>query len=106
MLARTASSKRFRRRPVWATSLRIIFPLAGRLKLHTTHAKAPQDATAPAVLWLKATKTRLPERAIYSLRNDMQRTKPPFCADHVGSILRTAPGKYARATREKSDIRA
>ncbi|HXZ22817.1 MAG TPA: cobalamin-independent methionine synthase II family protein [Pseudolabrys sp.] len=34
----------------------------------------------------------------------MQRTKPPFRADHVGSILRTAPVKDARAKREKGEI--
>ncbi len=34
----------------------------------------------------------------------MQRTKPPFRADHVGSILRTAPVKQARAQREKGQI--
>jgi 5-methyltetrahydropteroyltriglutamate--homocysteine methyltransferase len=34
----------------------------------------------------------------------MQRTKPPFRADHVGSILRTAPIKDARAKREKGEI--
>ena len=33
-----------------------------------------------------------------------QRTKPPFRADHVGSILRTAPVKQARAQREKGVI--
>ena len=33
-----------------------------------------------------------------------QRTKPPFRADHVGSILRTAPVKDARAKREKGEI--
>ena len=33
-----------------------------------------------------------------------QRTKPPFRADHVGSILRTAPIKQARAQREKGEI--
>ena len=33
-----------------------------------------------------------------------QRTKPPFRADHVGSILRTAPIKEARAKREKGEI--
>ncbi|MFZ0846910.1 MAG: 5-methyltetrahydropteroyltriglutamate--homocysteine S-methyltransferase [Pseudolabrys sp.] len=33
-----------------------------------------------------------------------QRTKPPFRADHVGSILRTAPVKQARAQREKGEI--
>ncbi|MGB9297667.1 MAG: 5-methyltetrahydropteroyltriglutamate--homocysteine S-methyltransferase, partial [Pseudolabrys sp.] len=36
----------------------------------------------------------------------MQRTKPPFCADHVGSILRTAPVKDARAKREQGTISA
>jgi len=36
----------------------------------------------------------------------MQRTKPPFRADHVGSILRTAPVKDARAKREKGAISA
>ncbi|TMI99298.1 MAG: 5-methyltetrahydropteroyltriglutamate--homocysteine S-methyltransferase [Alphaproteobacteria bacterium] len=36
----------------------------------------------------------------------MQRTKPPFRADHVGSFLRTAPIKSARAKREKGEITA
>ncbi len=35
-----------------------------------------------------------------------QRTKPPFRADHVGSLLRTAPLKEARAKREYGDIGA
>jgi 5-methyltetrahydropteroyltriglutamate--homocysteine methyltransferase len=34
----------------------------------------------------------------------MQRTKPPFRADHVGSFLRTAPIREARAKREKGTI--
>jgi 5-methyltetrahydropteroyltriglutamate--homocysteine methyltransferase len=34
----------------------------------------------------------------------MQRTKPPFRADQVGSILRTAPIKEARAKHEKGEI--
>ena len=34
----------------------------------------------------------------------MQRTKPPFRADHVGSILRTAPLKDARAKHAKREI--
>jgi 5-methyltetrahydropteroyltriglutamate--homocysteine methyltransferase len=34
----------------------------------------------------------------------MQRTKPPFRADHVGSLLRTAPLKEARARRAKREI--
>src|SRR5476649_1384714 len=33
-----------------------------------------------------------------------QRTKPPFRADHVGSILLTAPVKQARAQRENGAI--
>jgi len=36
----------------------------------------------------------------------MQRTKPPFRADHVGSILRAAAIKDARAKREKGEISA
>ena len=34
----------------------------------------------------------------------MQRAKPPFRADHVGSFLRTAPIKEARAKHEKGEI--
>jgi 5-methyltetrahydropteroyltriglutamate--homocysteine methyltransferase len=34
----------------------------------------------------------------------MQRTKPPFRADHVGSLLRSPALKEARAKREKCDI--
>jgi 5-methyltetrahydropteroyltriglutamate--homocysteine methyltransferase len=36
----------------------------------------------------------------------MQRTKPPFRADHVGSFLRTQPIKDARVKREKGEITA
>src|SRR5260370_18991528 len=32
------------------------------------------------------------------------RTTPPFRADHVGSLLRTAPIKDARVKREKGEI--
>ena len=35
-----------------------------------------------------------------------QRTRPPFRADHVGSILRTAPVKQARARHQKREITA
>lgn len=35
-----------------------------------------------------------------------QRTKPPFRADHVGSILRSAPLKEAREKRAKGEITA
>ena len=36
----------------------------------------------------------------------MQRKTPPFRADHVGSILRSAPLKEARVKREKGEITA
>ncbi len=36
----------------------------------------------------------------------MQRTKPPFRADHVGSLLRTAALKEARGKRERGEITA
>ncbi len=36
----------------------------------------------------------------------MERTKPPFRADHVGSILRSEPIKTARAKHEKGELRA
>jgi 5-methyltetrahydropteroyltriglutamate--homocysteine methyltransferase len=36
----------------------------------------------------------------------MQRTKPPFRADHVGSLLRSAALKDARARREKNELTA
>ena len=36
----------------------------------------------------------------------MQRTKAPCRADHVGSLLRPAPLKQARAQREKGEITA
>jgi 5-methyltetrahydropteroyltriglutamate--homocysteine methyltransferase len=37
---------------------------------------------------------------------DMQRTKPPFRADHVGSLLRTASLKAARERRARGEIAA
>jgi len=36
----------------------------------------------------------------------VQRTKPPFRADHVGSLLRTAPLKAAREKRARGEISA
>src|SRR3954470_4934475 len=36
----------------------------------------------------------------------MQRNKPPFRADHVGSLLRSSALKDARAKREKNEITA
>ncbi|MGC1680913.1 MAG: 5-methyltetrahydropteroyltriglutamate--homocysteine S-methyltransferase, partial [Pseudolabrys sp.] len=35
-----------------------------------------------------------------------QRTTPPFRADHVGSLLRTAPLKETRAKRARNEIDA
>src|SRR5947209_12318768 len=37
---------------------------------------------------------------------DVQRTKPPFRADQVGSFLRSEPLKEARGKREKGEIGA
>ena len=34
----------------------------------------------------------------------MQRQRPPFRADHVGSLLRTEPLREARAKRAKGEI--
>ena len=39
-------------------------------------------------------------------QNHMPRTKPPFRADHVGSLLRPAVLKQARARRERGEISA
>ena len=36
----------------------------------------------------------------------MKRSKPPFRADHVGSLLRPAPVKEAREKRAKGEIGA
>ncbi|HEX9323291.1 MAG TPA: cobalamin-independent methionine synthase II family protein [Xanthobacteraceae bacterium] len=36
----------------------------------------------------------------------MRRTRPPYRADHVGSLLRSAPLKQARAKRERGEIPA
>jgi len=69
------------------------------------HAKPPQDGTTRAVLWLEAIKTRCTGGPVAE-GVMTQRTKPPFRADHVGSILRTTPVKDARAKREKGEITA
>jgi len=36
----------------------------------------------------------------------MQRSKPPFRADHVGSLLRSAPLREARTKRDAGEITA
>src|ERR1044071_3390052 len=38
------------------------------------------------------------------MENTMQRTKPPFRADQVGSLLRTGPVKEARTRRLAGEI--
>src|SRR5581483_6284149 len=53
-----ASSRRCRQQLILATLRRIIFHLVECLKPRAMHAKPRQDGTAPAVLWLEATKTR------------------------------------------------
>jgi 5-methyltetrahydropteroyltriglutamate--homocysteine methyltransferase len=68
------------------------------------HAKRRQDELPPDVLWLNQTKSGLFRNRISIGGNQMQRTKPPFRADHVGSLLRTAPVKQARAQHEKGQI--
>jgi 5-methyltetrahydropteroyltriglutamate--homocysteine methyltransferase len=51
-------------------------------------------------------KAQAADGALFAEETMTQRTKPPFRADHVGSILRTAPVKEARAKREKGEISA
>jgi 5-methyltetrahydropteroyltriglutamate--homocysteine methyltransferase len=59
------------------------------------------------VLWLTDLKARRARgREYYAEETMAQRTKPPFRADQVGSILRTAPVKEARAKHEKGEISA
>jgi 5-methyltetrahydropteroyltriglutamate--homocysteine methyltransferase len=41
-----------------------------------------------------------------TMTKSLARTKPPFRADEVGSLLRTAPLKEARAKRDKGEITA
>ena len=53
--------------------------------------------TSPAM----TAKLMPPERA-----TAMPRTSPPFRADHVGSLLRPAALKEARAKRQKGEITA
>ena len=45
-------------------------------------------------------------RVTIRVSNPMQRTSPPFRADHVGSFLRSAALKEARAKRERNEITA
>src|SRR5579883_1783496 len=77
------------------------------LQREFTRWAAAHAAPARCVLRL----TKCPPPACYSSPTfgrtaAMMRTKPPFRADVVGSILRTAPLKEARAKREKGEISA
>jgi 5-methyltetrahydropteroyltriglutamate--homocysteine methyltransferase len=70
------------------------------------HAKRRRDELPPAVLWRKLPTNKACGCQVSGTPEETmtQRTKPPFRADHVGSILRTAPVKEARAKREKGEI--
>jgi 5-methyltetrahydropteroyltriglutamate--homocysteine methyltransferase len=71
------------------------------------HAKWRAGRTVSPVLWLTHLKARRARgRGYYAEEAMAQRTKPPFRADHVGSILRSAPVKDARAKHEKGEIDA
>src|SRR5512135_3200697 len=87
---------------------RIIFHSAVPLKPRVMLAQR-QDGPPPGMLWHSQIQTKT--CGLAGLRahlggNVMQRTKPPFRADMVGSLLRTAPIKQARAQREKGEIDA
>src|SRR6202142_2544641 len=106
MSARTASLRCLAWPAIWAMLRRIIFHSAGRSKPRATLAQR-QDGSPPGMLWHSQipTKTCGPAGPRAHLGgNVMQRTKPPFRADMVGSLLRTAPVKQARAQREKGAI--
>src|SRR3954451_5296385 len=54
----------------------------------------------------RTSKTVMGNRPNTRTSKSMLNTNPPFRADHVGSILRSAPLKDARAKREKGEITA
>src|SRR5436190_4028746 len=67
--------------------------------------RQPNRPPRPHRAFLRA-RSALPKGQDPGRSSAMQRTKPPFRADHVGSILRSAPIKQARAKREKGEITA
>ena len=73
----------------------------GRI-VHARSSRALIDDPAPwTSIWAsppEAPRTRRPSEH-HQKENAMQRTKPPFRADMVGSLLRTAPLKEAREKR-------
>src|SRR5450755_4597390 len=85
---------------------RIIFHSAVRLRPRAMLARR-RDALPPGMLWHSQIKTKpavQPARGRFAEEIMTQRSKPPFRADMVGSLLRTAPIKQARAQREKGTI--
>jgi len=69
------------------------------------HAMRRRDELLPGMLWLDKIKVcAFGGSGSFSEETMTQRSRPPFRADHVGSILRTAPVKQARAQREKGTI--
>src|SRR3990172_1279770 len=116
MSGRTPFWRRWTLPGVLARPARIIFPLAGSCRPPATHAKRRQDGCPPSVLWLspiahesmrQVKKTRGGQAGGRFSEDTMtQRTKPPFRADMVGSLLRTASIKQARAQCEKGTISA
>src|ERR1700733_10606682 len=72
--------------------------------LHPTSARS-QMRTAVLQLTKRAVPACVPP-TVFQEDRPMAKNKPPFRADVVGSILRTAPLKEARAKREKGAISA
>src|SRR5665647_2145684 len=107
MSGRTAFWRRWPWPTASASPVRIIFHLAGSCRPPAMHAMRRRDELPPDMLWLGQIKahSRQARRAV-SEEAMTQRTKPPFRADMVGSLLRTAPVKQARAQREKGEITA
>ena len=62
----------------------------------------------PMTVWVYKSRSII-ETAVKKIQKETPmtaRTKPPFRADHVGSILRSAPLKEAREKCEKGEITA
>jgi len=79
----------------------------GRERPDVAHAETARQATLPTLQSLD----RPPSRGDDNLRDNyekqiMPRTNPPFRADHVGSLLRPAVLKEARAKHERREISA
>jgi len=68
-----------------------------------TRCRALLNPTRPAENFTPTSKKKVKQP---NRRKRMQRTTPPFRADHVGSLLRPAALKEARAKRERNEITA